>query len=155
MTKSKFIYLNDLLLVPLFVLTVWTGIELHVAGHGSDHAVWHHWALFHTVVGLLFMAAGAIHVKSHWGWYKGLKTLKRRDKRKMVLLFSVVFLLVVVSGLALLFFFDGANTLTGLLHYKIGLAVSLLGLLHILKRKRFLIRGFVLNLLGKNEKERN
>ena len=104
MTKSKFIYLTDLLLVPLFVLTVWTGIELHVAGHGSDHAVWHHWALFHTVVGLLFMAAGAIHVKSHWGWYKGLKTLKRRDKRKMVLLFSVVFLLVVVSGLALLFF---------------------------------------------------
>ena len=31
MTKSKFIYLTDLLLVPLFVLTVWTGIELHLS----------------------------------------------------------------------------------------------------------------------------
>ena len=64
-----------------------------------------------------------------------------KGKRKAVLLLSIVFLLAVVSGILLVCFVDGANSSLGLWHYRIGVFVSVLGVLHILKRKRGLHRG--------------
>ena len=87
------------------------------------------------------MILGIIHVKSHWAWYKGLRTVGCKGKRKAVLLLSIVFLLAVVSGILLVFFVDGANSSLGLWHYRIGIFVSVLGVLHILKRKRGLYKG--------------
>ena len=89
MNRNRFIYLTDLLLVPVFVLSFYTGVELHIAGEGAEHEVWHNWAVFHTIVSLLFMLLGIVHVKSHWGWYKGLKAAGGKGKRKVVLLLSV------------------------------------------------------------------
>ena len=74
-------------------------------------------------------------------WYKGLKTVGCKGKRKAVLLLSIVFLLAVVSGILLVCFVDGANSSLGLWHYRIGIFVSVLGVLHILKRKRGLYKG--------------
>ena len=54
MNRNRFIYLTDLLLVPVFVLSFYTGVELHIAGEGAAHDVWHNWAVFHTIVSLLF-----------------------------------------------------------------------------------------------------
>lgn len=54
----KRIFVIDGLLVPAFVLTVATGVGLHWAGHGDSHAVWHAWAVAHTLVGFVFTAAG-------------------------------------------------------------------------------------------------
>lgn len=138
-------------MVPVFALSLYTGIELHIAGHGVDHEIWHNWAVLHVVVSLLFMTLGIFHVKSHWGWYKGLRTIGCKGKRKVVLLLSVVFVLVIVSGLSLLFFVDGANSLIGLLHYQIGIVVGVLGILHILKRKQLLCKGVVNHLFGKKK----
>ena len=150
MSRSRFIYLIDLMLVPVFVLSLYTGVELHIAGQGSDPEIWHNWAASHISVSLLFLILGIVHVKSHWGWYKGLKTSGCKGKRKAVLWLSVVFLLTVVSGLLLLFV-EGANSPMGLLHYKIGIFVSVLSVLHILKRKQFLFRGFATHVFGKKK----
>lgn len=141
MNRNRFIYLTDLILVPVFALSIYTGIELHIAGHGMNHEIWHDWAVFHTMVSLLFIALGIVHIKSHWGWYKGLKIKDCIGKRKVVVLLSAVFVLIVVSGLSLLFFVDGKNSSIGLLHYKVGIIVSVLGMLHILKRKQLLYKG--------------
>ena len=149
MNRSRFIYLTDLGLVPVFVLSFYTGIELHVAGQNVSHEVWHYWAVFHTAVSLLFMMVVGIHVRSHWGWYKGLKKAGCRGKKKVVLLLSIVFLLVVVSGLSLLLFIDGANSWMGLLHYKIGIVVGILGVLHLLKRKRIFFKGVSTHVFGR------
>lgn len=143
MNRKRFIYLTDLILVPAFILSLYTGIELHIAGHGIEHEVWHNWAVFHTIVSLLFMVLGGIHIKSHWGWYKGLKTIGCKGKRKVVILLSLVFVSVAVTGILLLLFVDGANSAVGLLHYKIGIVMGVLGAMHILKRKRFLYKGFI------------
>ena len=59
------------MLVPLFILVLHTGIKLHIAGHGTDHDIWHYWAIFHIITSLLFTIFGVMHVKHHWGWYKG------------------------------------------------------------------------------------
>lgn len=140
MNKSKLIFLTDLVLIPLFVVSVYTGIELHIAGHGANHEIWHTWAVFHTISSLLFLAAVALHIKSHWGWYKALRTVGCKGKRHAVLLLTCVFLLVLISGLLLLFFVDGANSGVGLFHYKAGLVLALLGVFHVVKRFERLLK---------------
>lgn len=151
MNRNRFIYFTDLMLLLVFILSFYTGVELHIAGQGVDHESWHIWAIFHTNASLLFMILGIIHVKSHWAWYKGLRTVGCKGKRKAVLLLSIVFLLAVVSGILLVCFVDGANSSLGLWHYRIGVFVSVLGVLHILKRKRGLYKGVRRHVLGKGE----
>ena len=137
MNRKRFIYFTDLILIPLFILSLYTGIKLHIAGHHANHEIWHNWTVFHTIASLLFTIFGIVHIKSHWGWYKGLKTTGCKGKKKVVLLFSI--------------FVDGANSPTGLLHYKIGIATGVLAILHILKRKHFLYSGFKTNIIAKKQ----
>ena len=148
MDRSRLIYLTDLMLVPVFALSFYTGIELHVAGHGNNHEIWHNWAAFHVITSLLFMLLGFIHMKSHWKWYKGLASTGKKNKWKIVLLLSIVFISLVATGIGL-FFVHGVNSPIRLFHYKNGLILSILGLQHIFKRRKFLYRGFITHVLGK------
>lgn len=102
MNKKRFVFLVDLVLVPLFALTVYTGLELHVAGHGADHEAWHDWAVFHTLVGLLFTVFGAIHVRDHWGWYKGLWAKGPKGRSRIVSALSAVCVPLLVTAVLLL-----------------------------------------------------
>lgn len=154
MNRNRFIYFTDLVLVSVFVLSFYTGVQLHIAGEGISHEIWHDRAVLHTVVSLLFMIVGIIHVKSHWGWYKGLKKTGCKGKKKVVLSFSIIFLSVVISGLVLLLFIDGANSPIGSLHYKIGIAMGILGIFHLLKRKRIFYKGVSTHIFGRKKEGR-
>lgn len=129
----KKIFVIDWVLIPLFTLSAYTGIELHIAGHGGNHEIWHNWAAFHVVMSLLFFVALILHVTTHWGWYKGLLNNGIGKKSKITLALSVVFVFVVVTG-ALLLCIDGVNSIIGLWHYKTGILISLVSVCHILKR---------------------
>lgn len=129
----KKIFVIDWVLIPLFTLSAYTGIELHIAGHGNNHEIWHNWAAFHVVMSLLFFVALILHVTTHWGWYKGLLNNGIGKKSKITLALSVVFVFVVVTG-ALLLCIDGVNSIIGLWHYKTGILISLVSVCHILKR---------------------
>lgn len=139
----KRIFIIDCTLVPLFILVAYTGIELHVAGHGNDHEVWHDWAVFHIIVSLLFLTIVSLHIIDHRNWYKGIPGRRMRKKSKVTLSLSVVLIPVVVTGCALLGI-EGANTPVGWWHYKAGILMSVLSAGHILKRlsalRRFLRR---------------
>lgn len=140
----KRIFVIDWALVPLFILVVYTGIELHVAGHEDNHDIWHSWAVFHVVVSLLFLMVMLFHIIDHRNWYKGILSKKKaRKKGRVTICLSVMFILVVVTGLALLGI-EGANTPVGLWHYKAGILMGVLSAGHILKRasalRRFLRR---------------
>ena len=141
MDKKKIIFLTDMALIPVFALTAYTGIELHVAGHGTDHQVWHDMAVFHSIAGFSFLILAAIHVKYHWAWYKALKSKGLKNKSKIVAALSALFLIVAASGILLAFFIDGANTHVGLWHYKAGLVTGVLASLHIFKRWALLRKG--------------
>jgi len=148
MNKTKLIFITDAILIPVFVLSLWSGVGLHIAGHGAEHDTWQAWAVFHTIASLLFLALVVLHVRSHWDWYRSLKTAGCKGRRKVVLL-SVTFATVAVSGLLQLFFIDGTGSSVGLFHYNAGLALALLGCLHILKRRKILYRGFRTHVLDK------
>lgn len=141
MDKKKIIFLTDMELIPVFALTAYTGIELHVAGHGTDHQVWHDMAVFHSIAGFSFLILAAIHVKYHWAWYKALKSKGLKNKSKIVAALSALFTIVAASGILLAFFIDGANTHVGLWHYKAGLVTGVLASLHIFKRWALLRKG--------------
>lgn len=136
----KKIFVIDWVLIPLFTLSAYTGIELHIAGHGNNHEIWHNWAAFHVVMSLLFFVALILHVTTHWGWYKGLLNNGIGKKSKITLALSVVFMFVVVTGLILLCI-DGANSNMGLWHYKTGILAGAISIGHILKRISILRRS--------------
>ena len=154
MNRNRFIYFTDLMLLLVFILSFYTGVELHIAGQGVDHESWHIWAIFHTNASLLFMILGIIHVKSHWAWYKGLRTVGCKGKRKAVLLLSIVFLLAVVSGILLACFVDGANLWLGWWSYGVGILGSVWGVHNVWKRKGGWDRGVRRHVFGKRGGEK-
>lgn len=129
----KKIFVIDWILIFVFILSAFSGIKLHIAGHGNDHEQWHHWAVFHVLTSLLFFIAVLFHITTHEGWYKGLIRNGIGKKSKGTVVLSVVFLLVTVTGVALLGV-NGANSDIGLWHYRIGIIATALSAGHILKR---------------------
>ena len=129
----KRVFVIDWILIPLFLLTAYTGIKLHIVGHGNNHELWHNWAVFHVLTSFLFFLAAIFHITTHWGWYKGAIKNGLGKKNKITVVLSVVFFLVSVTGIILLGV-DGANSYIGLLHYKIGIVTIVLCIGHLLKR---------------------
>lgn len=129
----KKIFVIDWILIIVFILSAFSGIELHIAGHGSNHELWHNWAVFHVLTSFLFFITVIFHITTHWGWYKGFIRNGIGKKSKITVVLSVVFLLVSVTGVILLGV-NGANSDIGLWHYKIGIITTVLSVEHILKR---------------------
>ena len=129
----KKIFVIDWSLVFVFVLSAFSGIGLHIAGHGINHELWHNWAVFHVLTSFLFFVISIFHITTHWGWYKGIIKNGLGKKSKITVVLSVVFFLVSVTGIILLGV-DGANSYIGLLHYKIGFVTIVLCIGHLLKR---------------------
>ena len=133
----KKIFVIDWILFFTFVLSAFSGMGLHMAGHGNSHELWHNWAVFHVLSSSLFLIAAISHITTHWRWYKGAIKNGLGKKSKITAVLSVVFLFVSVTGIILLGI-NGANSDIGLLHYKAGIATIILCIGHILKRTHLL-----------------
>ncbi|MBP3483384.1 MAG: DUF4405 domain-containing protein [Alistipes sp.] len=124
-------------MLPLaFVASAVSGIGLHIAGHGTGHEVWHNWAVAHVLSSLLWLIFVVFHIKRYGRWYKAIASKGIGKKSRMTLALSVVFLIVVVTGIVLIACVDGANSVIGLWHYRIGLLLIVFSLIHIAKRKQ-------------------
>ena len=129
----KAIFVIDWVLIPTFILSAFTGIGLHIAGHGSSHEVWYNWAVAHILFSLLFTVVVVGHIKTHWGWYKSLIRNGRGRKSRVTVMVSVLFVIVALTGYILLGV-SGGNSGIGLWHYRIGLLSILLFGGHIVRR---------------------
>ena len=65
--SMKKIFVIDWILLAVAAFSAYSGIELHVAGHGDVHEIWHNWAVVHVITSLLFLIFGIVHVKMHIG----------------------------------------------------------------------------------------
>lgn len=54
----KKIFVIDWSLVFVFVLSVFSGIGLHIVGHGNNHELWHNWAVFHVLISFFIFCDG-------------------------------------------------------------------------------------------------
>ncbi|MGN1376246.1 MAG: DUF4405 domain-containing protein [Prevotella sp.] len=130
---KKHIYKTDSALYPAGVLTVITGIGLHVAGHECSHDVWELWAAAHTIVAVVFLIFIVSHIIAHKTWFRSVLTSALRKRRMLTSMLSIVAIPVFISGLSLLAIM-GANTTVGIMHYKIGVLFALLMTIHASKR---------------------
>lgn len=123
------------LLPVVFLASAVTGIGLHAAGHGTDHEIWHNWSIAHITASLLWLLAVAAHIKRHKSWYKSLLSKGMSRKRLITFFLSVLFLMAFSTGVLLIACVTGANTPLGLWHYKLGLVLIVLSLIHIFHRQ--------------------
>lgn len=124
------------MLLSAFVASAVSGIGLHIAGHGTSHEVWHNWAVAHVLLSLLWLISVACHIKRHRHWYKSIVSKGMRKKSPLTLVLSAAFLIVTVTGIVLMTCVDGANSAVGQWHYKIGILLTILCIIHVCKRKR-------------------
>ncbi len=136
----KRIFVIDWIMIAAFVPAVCSGVGLHVAGHGTDHELWHARAVFHVAAGAAFFVAAVFHVVTHRGWYKGILRSGMGSKSRVTAVLSVLFAAVVLTGIALLGI-NGAGSAVGRWHYVTGIAASVLSVGHLLKRIPLLRRG--------------
>ena len=129
----KKIFVIDWLLLLAGILCTVTGIGMHLAGHNATHEVWHNWAVAHVLASLFMLITGILHVQTHWNWYKGLFKGQTKNKSHVTMILSIVFIVLVVTGLVLLFV-EGANTKVGIWHWVIGLVVTAISIGHIIRR---------------------
>ena len=129
----KKIFVIDWILLAVFILSAYSGVELHIAGHDGSHEVWHNWAVFHVLASLLSLVAVIFHLTTHWGWYKGITKHGIGKKSKVTIVLSVAFVFLSVTGIVLLGV-SGSNTSVGLWHYKTGIITSVIAVGHTLKR---------------------
>jgi len=142
-TKGKAIFIVDLLLIPIFILIIYSGLEIHIAGHANDynHDVWSYWAHFHIIVSVVSLIVGWLHIKAHWGWYKSLIKRGIGKKSKTTLSLSVLFLLLTITGIILIFFVKGGNSIIGLWHYRLGLIMIPLLIIHLVTRFHLIVKA--------------
>ena len=139
--KAKRLFLTDLLLLIAFVPSSATGFILHWAGHQSSHELWHNWAVAHVITTLLLTILVAIHIYGHWGWYKSLFKNGIKNKSRVTIALSALILIVIVTGIVVLFRHQGANTGLGLWHYILGMVITAVALGHFIMRHKVLIKG--------------
>lgn len=124
-------------LLPLsFVASAISGIGLHIAGHGTIHEVWHNWAVAHVLLSLLWLISVVRHIKRHRHWYKSIVSKGIGKKSPITLVLSATFLIVTVTGIVLIACVDGANSTVGIWHYRLGVLLIILSLIHCCIRKR-------------------
>lgn len=124
-------------LLPLsFVASAISGIGLHIAGHGTSHEVWHNWAVAHVLLSLLWLISVVCHIKRHRHWYKSIVSKGIGKKSPITLVLSATFLIVTVTGIVLIACVDGANSTVGIWHYRLGVLLIILSLIHCCIRKR-------------------
>ncbi len=141
LTKGKSIFIIDLILIPVFLLLIYSGLKLHVAGHTSNHDIWEHWAHFHIITGFLSLIFGELHIKAHWAWYRSFIKNGIGKKSKVTVVLSVLFLIETLTGIILILFLDGGNSAIGFWHYRLGLVMILFLLIHLISRFSLLMKG--------------
>ena len=135
----KKIFAIDWALVPAFLLSSASGVGLHAAGHCPHHDVWHLWAVVHIAASALFLTFAALHVKTHWGWYRGLAKKGIGSKSRITLFLTALMVFVVATGLILLSVVEGGCSGIGLWHYAAGLLLIAVALIHVLSRLGILL----------------
>lgn len=136
----KPIFRTDLSLAIFGLCSLVSGILIHYAGHFESHNVWHNLSVLHCFINVALVITIVIHIKQHWGWFKGLFK-KSSLKKKLAIFVTTAFLSVLLSGIYLLAFTDGQGTHAGLVHYWFGLFFGLLAILHLAKRWHMFHKG--------------
>lgn len=135
-SRNKTSFSIERLLPLAFVASAVTGIGLHIAGHGESFEVWLCWTWAHILSSLIWLISAVLHIKRHWHWYKSIRQKGIGRKSRITLALSATFLIVTFTGIVLIACVEGANSVVGAWHYRPGLLLIVLSLIHGFRRMR-------------------
>lgn len=119
------------LLVLSLVATFISGIGPHVAGHVMDHQTWHDWAVAHVLLSTVCFVCIVGHIRRYASILGHTSThCSPIIKRIITVSAALVFALTAITGFMLLAFVEGGSSHMGLWHYGLGIAMSLLAIVH-------------------------
>ena len=133
--KNKFVV--DWALLPSSILSAFSGIKLHMLGHGMGHGACRFWGTFHIGASFVLLLLVIIHVKMHWNWYKHLFQKGLGNKSRTTVVLSLIFLLLASTGIILL---GGTcrRSIIGIWHFHSGWLMIVLAVVHVFKRRSLL-----------------
>ena len=141
-TTAKTIFITDIAMAILFAGVLTTGIGVHRIGEISSHEAWHNWSVAHFFLSLSWLIAMIFHIKHHLNWYRSIfknRSLKHKSHITTAIL-TIVAAATIFTGVSLLIFVDGQGSYLGLVHYFIGLLLSLFSIGHLIKRFKILCK---------------
>ncbi|MBI2418309.1 MAG: 4Fe-4S dicluster domain-containing protein [Ignavibacteriales bacterium] len=173
-TFNNFVINNVLLFTGLMVilsgLVLQIGFHMHTGRQFTDHdiqtqeithellngintnqQVWNlgysGWSNMHKILIVFFSLLMGYHIFVHWKWYKGVITKHHIGKNRLVMILTVLFLLVFLTGL-IAWFIDLASCAVILrkqfieIHDKITLIFIVFLILHLIKKAGWFTAAF-------------
>lgn len=129
-------------------------INYHIGNHGSNQIPdfvlgmnYHSWSVMHKISIVILSLLMIYHIYQHWKWYKVIVTKKLFAKNQQVLMFSILFILVAVTGLTpwIIDLLNGNEIQRKVfveIHDKIAIILSIYLVLHIVKRLKWYVMTF-------------
>ena len=136
----KPIFKTDIALVLLGIASLISGVFTHFSNHFLSQAICHYTTWAHLIINIGLLTTIAVHIKQHWGWFKGLVKHPSFVK-KMAFFITLSFIAVSLSGIFVLLFCNKPNTHAGLTHFYLGLLFSLLVIIHLISRWKIFANG--------------
>lgn len=108
---------------------------------------YHVWSDVHKIVIVFFSVLMIYHTTIHWKWYKGIIRKNLVGKNKQVIMLSILFLLVAVTGLVPWYIDLAGNTGTFRMvfieiHDKLTLILIVLLFLHVTRRAKWFAMAY-------------
>lgn len=143
----------NLVLLISGIATVFSGLLIQVTYHiGNQGNIlindtafgmnYNSWSAFHKISIVVFSARMIYHIWQHWKWYKVVIKKRLIAKNRQVLILSVLFILVAISGFIPWFIAstNGDEMLRKAfieIHDKLAIILSVFLILHIIKRLKW------------------
>ncbi len=129
-------------------------VKYHMGNHGNiaiNDSVfginYHGWSVVHKISIVVLSLLMIFHICQHWKWYKIVITKKLFAKNQQVLIFSLLFVLVAITGL-IPWFIDSLKGDEMLrktfieIHDKFAIILTIYLILHIISRMKWFFTTF-------------
>ncbi len=129
-------------------------VKYHMGNHGNiaiNDSVfginYHGWSVVHKISIVVLSLLMIYHIYQHWKWYKIIITKRLFAKNQQVLIFSLLFVLVAITGLTPWFIDllkgDEMQRKTFIeIHDKLAIILTIYLILHIIRRMKWFFTTF-------------
>lgn len=129
-------------------------IKYHMGNHGNiainDFVLglnYHDWSVVHKISIVVLTLFAIYHIYQHWKWYKGVISKRLFAKNQQVLIFSLLFVLVAITGLTPWFIdlLKGNEMKRKVfieIHDKLAIILAVYLLLHVIRRMKWFFTTF-------------
>lgn len=150
-------FIINLGLFIIGTVAVFTGLLIQVKYHMGNHGNiaindevfginYSSWSVFHKISIVVFSVLMIYHISHHWKWYKIVVAKKLISKNRQVLILSLLFVLVAITGLTpwvigMLKYDELTRKGIIEIHDKLAVILSVYLILHVSKRFKWFLKS--------------